>query len=607
MVESIKKQLNPVIQKVRDQIAERSQVARVDYLQRLEQKSQTPPSFRNMSCSNLAHGTAVLDQQTKEQVIAGEWDNIGIVSAYNEMLSAHQPYVDYPEMITEVLKPLGFKTQFAGGVPAMCDGITQGMPGMELSLFSRDSIARATAIALSHDVFRGAVLLGICDKIIPGLIIGSLSFGHLPIMPLPAGPMPTGLSNEEKGKTRQQFTRGDIEKSELLSAEMKCYHGAGTCTFFGTANTNQMLMEFMGLHLPGASFVNPGTPLRSALNEAALAAFATRVASPSHRLGVMLDERAWVNALVGLLATGGSTNLTLHLTAMAKMAGIILDWTDYQALSEVVPLLARVYPNGTVDVNRFQALGGVPFCIRELCAKGLLFDDTPTMWGEGLQDYHVLPKLVEDKLVFEALPEGTQDSSVLSLGDTPFSATGGLQLLTGNLGKAMLKTSSLPDPKGAVEAPALIFTSQDDVAEAYRTGALDKDVVVVVLGQGPRANGMPELHKLTPILSNVMDKGFQVALVTDGRMSGASGRVPAAIHCVPEALNQGPLARLRSGDIVRVDWGNGVLSAQVSDAVWDSRIPTMPDLSDHHRGCGRELFGVYRDTVSPADEGAATF
>lgn len=603
----IKPKVHSVLEQVRERIAQRSAATRAAYLARLEDKSKAPPSFKRMSCSNLAHGTAVLDQETKNAVISGQWDNIGIVSAYNEMLSAHQPYVNYPEKIANVLHPLGLTTQFAGGVPAMCDGITQGMPGMELSLFSRDSIARATAIALSHDVFQGAVLLGICDKIIPGLVIGALSFGHLPIMPLPAGPMPTGLSNEEKGKSRQQYAKGDIEKTDLLAAEMKCYHGAGTCTFFGTANTNQMLMEFLGLHLPGASFVNPGTPLREALNVVALKAFVERLSSPVHQLGIMLDERAWVNALVGLLATGGSTNLTLHLTAMAKVAGIILDWEDYQALSAVVPLLARVYPNGQVDVNRFHALGGVSFCIRELCALGLLFDDTPTFWGSGLKDYHCLPSLQDGEVVFEPLPTGTLDDSVLRTGDKPFSATGGLRLLTGNLGKAMLKTSSLPNPTGMVEAPAMVFTDQEAVAEAYRTGALDRDVVVVVIGQGPRANGMPELHKLTPILSNVMDKGFQVALLTDGRMSGASGRVPAAIHCVPEALNQGALARLRYGDIVRVDWGQGILSALVPDDDWEKRIPSLPDLTDHHSGCGRELFGIYRDVVSPADEGAATF
>lgn len=599
--------LHPVIQQVCDRIINRSRETRTAYLNRIEEKSKAPPSFRGMSCSNLAHSTAVLDQATKAEVISGQWDNVGIVSAYNEMLSAHQPYCDYPEKISKALQSFQLKTQFAGGVPAMCDGITQGMPGMELSLFSRDTIARATAIALSHDVFKGAVLLGICDKIMPGLIIGALSFGHLPIVPLPAGAMPTGISNEEKGKARQAYARGDLEKEDLLSSEMKCYHGAGTCTFFGTANTNQMLMEFLGLHLPGASFVNPGTPLREALNVEAMHCFAERLNSDDHRLGVMLDERAWVNALVGLLAMGGSTNLTLHLTAMAKTAGVILDWEDYQSLSDVVPLIARVYPNGKVDVNQFHALGGVPFCIRELCRLGLLFDEMPTLWGEGLKDYHCIPILSGDRAVFEPLPEGTQDPEVLRLGDSPFSKTGGLKLLTGNLGKAMLKSSSLLDPDGAVEAPAMVFKCQEDVAAAYRAGALDKDVVVVVIGQGPQANGMPELHKLTPILSNLMDKGYQVALVTDGRMSGASGRVPAAIHCVPEALNQGALARIRHGDVIRVDWGQGILEAQVPEQIWRSRIPTVPDLSAHQSGCGRDLFGIYRDTVCPADEGAATF
>jgi len=596
-----------VLVDVYSKIRERSAVTRQKYLQQLNTKAALPPTFSRMSCANLAHSTAVLDDQTKQQVIQGHWPNVGIVSAYNEMLSAHQPYVDYPEKIQHALATHQLKTQFAGGVPAMCDGITQGMAGMELSLFSRDTIARSTAIALSHDVFQGAILLGICDKIIPGLIIGALHFGHLPIIPLPAGPMKTGLSNEKKGKARQQFAKGEVDKAYLLNAEMQCYHGSGTCTFFGTANTNQMIMEFMGLHLPGASFVNPDHPLREALNDFALNCFAKKMHEPEFQLGRMLDERVWVNAIVGLLATGGSTNLTLHLTAMAKSAGILLDWSDYHKLSEVVPLIARVYPNGSVDVNRFHELGGVPFCIRELASLGLIFTDVPSLYGKNISDYAVFPQWLKDTLVYEPLPEGTQDDSVLRTIDKPFTSTGGLKQLEGNLGKAILKTSSLNPDNVRIEAPAKVFHSQEAVHQAYENGELECDFVAVVLCQGPKANGMPELHKLTPILSNIMDKGFNVALLTDGRMSGASGRVPAAIHNVPEALDDGPIALLRQGDIIRMDWSAGTLDVVIDEKKWSKRIPMLPDLSDQSVGCGRELFSCYRLSVSSADQGATTF
>jgi phosphogluconate dehydratase len=603
--------LHPVVTQVTRRIQERSRDSRAAYLARLEGASAEPRRER-LGCANLAHAFAACGPGDKEGLRGGRKPSIGIVTAYNDMLSAHQPYETYPTQIKEAVRSVGGVAQVAGGVPAMCDGVTQGQPGMELSLFSRDVIAMATAVALSHDTFDGALCLGICDKIVPGLMIGALSFGHLPMLFVPAGPMPSGLSNGEKNRIRQLYAQGKVDRTALLEAESASYHSPGTCTFYGTANTNQMLMEMMGLHLPGASFVNPGTPLRAALTDHA----ARRVVAMTGKgdapdagtpIGHIVDERAIVNAIVGLLATGGSTNHTLHIPAIAAAAGIALTWDDFAELSAVVPLLARVYPNGAVDVNAFQAAGGMPYIISQLLDAHLIHADVNTVLGEGgMEAYRNMPALEDGALVWK--PVGASgDETVLASAAKPFAPEGGLRVLSGNLGRGVIKISAVKPEHHVVEAPALVFDSQEAVLEAFKHGTLKRDVVVVVRFQGPAANGMPELHKLTPPLGVLQDQGYKVALVTDGRMSGASGKVPAAIHVTPEVKNGGPLGRLRDGDVVRLDAAAGTLEALVDPVEWEQRIVTVPARLPGEFGNGRELFGLFRNNAGSAEAGASIF
>lgn len=533
--------------------------------------------------------------------------NIGIVTSYNDMLSAHKPYENYPDLIRNEARRLGAVAEVAGGTPAMCDGITQGEAGMELSLFSRDVIAMSTAVALSHQMFDAALILGICDKIVPGLVTGALSFGHLPTIFLPSGPMPTGISNKEKNGAREEFAQGKIGRAEMLDAEGKAYHAPGTCTFYGTANTNQMLMEFMGLHLPGASFVPPGTPLRDALTRAGIARVLEISAGGQSftPIGEVLDERAFVNGIVGLNATGGSTNLTIHLIAMARAAGIVLTWDDFADIAAIVPLLARVYPNGSADINQFHGAGGVPFIIRQLLDEKLLHEDVKTVWGEGLAGQAALPELTESgTLRFNPVLPVSSDENIVRPFSDPFQATGGLMVLAGNLGRGVVKTSAVTEDRHIIKAPARVFGSQEEVQKAFRAGDLKGDFIAVVRFQGPKACGMPELHKLVPPLSVLQNLGQKVALVTDGRMSGASGKVPAAIHVTPEAIDGGPLALLRDGDMLRLDAVSGRLDHFVDEAEWQSRKPVAPNLSAHDSGIGRELFRTFRRAVSSAEEGA---
>ncbi len=595
--------LHPEIAAVTDRVIERSRPGRDAYLDFIARERETGIDRPRLSCGNLAHGFAASGDD-KPAIRAGKAMNIGIVTAYNDMLSAHQPYGRYPEQMKVFAREAGATAQVAGGVPAMCDGVTQGQVGMELSLFSRDTIAMGTAIALSHGMFESTALLGICDKIVPGLLIGALRFGHLPTILIPAGPMPTGLANKEKQRVRQLYAEGKATRDELLEAEAASYHGAGTCTFYGTANTNQMMMEVMGLHVPGAAFVNPGTKLRQELTRAAVHRLAQIGwdGEDYRPLGLCVDERAIVNAAVGLLATGGSTNHAIHLPAIARAAGILIDWEDMDRLSAAVPLMARVYPNGAGDVNHFQAAGGMAFVIRELIEAGMLHRDVMTVWDSDLDAYGRAPMLDGETLAWTDVPE-TRDDSMLRPVAAPFMPDGGMRLLTGNLGRAMIKTSAVASERWTIEAPARIFSDQDQVITAFKAGELDRDVVVVVRFQGPHANGMPELHKLTPSLGVLQDKGFRVALVTDGRMSGASGKVPAAIHVSPEALNDGPLARLRDGDIVRVCATRGELTALVSEAEWASRVPADPP--PPALGTGRELFALMRRGADEAERGAS--
>ncbi|MCL7465740.1 phosphogluconate dehydratase [Phaeovulum sp. NW3] len=596
--------LNPTIARITDRIRARSHATRSDYLARIRAAAAAGPARAHLSCGNQAHAYAAMGPD-KTPLAEGRAPNIGIVTAYNDMLSAHQPYEDYPRLIKAALRDIGATAQVAGGVPAMCDGVTQGQPGMELSLFSRDVIAMAAGIALSHNTFDAAVHLGVCDKIVPGLVIAAATFGHLPAVFLPAGPMTSGLPNDAKSKVRQQFATGEIGRAELMAAEMASYHGPGTCTFYGTANTNQMLMEFMGLHLPGASFVNPGTPLREALTIAGArrAAQITALGNDPRPAAEILDERAFVNGLVGLMATGGSTNLVLHLPAMARAAGIVLDLEDFDAISDVVPLMAKVYPNGLADVNHFHAAGGLQFMIRDLLGAGLLHEDVRTVAGDGLSRYTAEPRLIEGALVWQDGATTSHNDRILRPAATPFQPSGGLRQLSGNLGRAVIKISAVAPEYHRIEAPARIFHDQAEVKAAFQRGEFTTDTVVVVRFQGPRANGMPELHALTPILSVLLDRGLRVALVTDGRMSGASGKVPAAIHVSPEAAESAPLARLRDGDLIRLDAAAGLLDCLTPD--FDIRPPTTPDLSANAHGLGRELFETFRRTVGPATTGAS--
>ena len=598
------------IAEITDRIAARSRVARAKYLAQVEAYVSKGPNRKKLGCAGLAHSFAACAPDDKAALRTGDAGSLGIVTAYNDMLSAHQPYERFPDLIRAAAREAGGVAQVAGGVPAMCDGVTQGETGMELSLFSRDVIALATAVALSHQTFDAAVYLGICDKIVPGLVVGALSFGHLPAVFIPGGPMTSGLSNSEKNRVRQLYAEGKVSRDDLLEAESKSYHGPGTCTFYGTANTNQMMMEIMGLHLPGAAFINPNTPLRDALTHAA-AKRALAIAAGGNEftpIGRMLDERAFVNGVVGLHATGGSTNHTLHLVTMAAAAGILLTWDDFSDLAEITPLLARIYPNGTADVNHFHSAGGMGFVIRELLAAGLLHGDVQTVFGTGLEAYATEPMLDGERGVkWVPAAETSGDESVLRGYKNPFQPTGGLRVMHGNLGRAVIKTSAVAKERHVIEAPARIFTDQEAVHAAFKAGELNKDVVVVVRFQGPKANGMPELHRLMPPLGVLQDKGFRVALVTDGRMSGASGKVPAAIHVTPEAAAGGPIARLRDGDLVRVDGTDGSLSALVPEAEWNARAAVTEDLSPYQSGIGRDLFAAFRDAVSPADTGASIF
>ncbi|WP_027235363.1 phosphogluconate dehydratase [Leisingera caerulea] len=598
--------LNSTLAAVTDRIIARSEPTRAAYLERMRAARGKGPARAHLSCSGQAHAYAATgpDQQTLAEASKG---HLGIVSAYNDMLSAHQPFETYPVLIRDAVRKAGGTAQVAGGVPAMCDGVTQGEAGMELSLFSRDTIAMATGVAMSHNVFDAAVYLGVCDKIVPGLVIGAQAFGHIPAVFLPAGPMTSGLANDEKAHIRQKFAAGEIGREELLKAEMAAYHGPGTCTFYGTANTNQMLMEFMGLHLPGSSFVNPGTPLREALTvEGAKRALSLSALGNNYTpVCDVLDEKAFANGIVGLMATGGSTNLLIHLIAMARAGGILLDWQDFAELSDAVPLLARVYPNGLADVNHFHAAGGLGYMIGELLQAGLLHPDTRTVAGEGLELYTQEPFLTEDGLTFRPGPGQSLNDAILRPADAPFQKSGGLKRLTGNLGTAVIKVSAVAKEHHVVQAPARVFHDQEEAKTAFKAGELTGDVIVVVRFQGPKANGMPELHSLTPFLGIMQGRGQKVALVTDGRMSGASGKVPAAIHVVPEALDGGPVSRIQDGDLVRLDAVKGTLEVLTEGAL--EREPATADLSAHQHGTGRELFSLFRRSVASADEGASVF
>ncbi|MGM0429857.1 MAG: phosphogluconate dehydratase [Pseudomonadota bacterium] len=600
--------MNPVVQRVTKRIEARSEKTRADYLQRMARARDKGPHRGALSCGNLAHGFAACGSGDKSGLRSLTKANIGIVTAYNDMLSAHQPYHDYPEKLKQAIRDVGSIAQVAGGVPAMCDGVTQGQPGMELSLLSRDVIAMATAVSLSHNMFDGGLMLGICDKIVPGLLIAALSFGHLPFIFVPAGPMPSGISNKEKARIRELYAEGKVDKEQLLEAEAASYHTAGTCTFYGTANSNQLVVEMMGLHLPGASFVNPNNELRENLTRVA-AQHVTRITdlgTEYRPISQIVDAKSIVNGIVGLLATGGSTNHTMHLIAVAKAAGYHVDWNDFAELSSVTPLLTRIYPNGQADINHFQRAGGMPFLIRELVRGGLLHEDVKTIVGDGLDKYQQRPALNEEgKLTWIDIEEESLDDEVLRKINNPFSSHGGLEVLSGNLGRAVIKTSSLPEGTEPVVAPAVVFTSQHQLDGAFKAGELNKDCVVVVRFQGPKANGMPELHKLTPPLGVLQKRGYKVALVTDGRMSGASGKVPAAIHLTPEAVDGGLIAKINDGDLVKVDFEKGVLELMVDETELLQRPVATIDLTENQFGMGRELFTNFRDNLSGAESGAS--
>jgi phosphogluconate dehydratase len=598
--------MHPVTLEVTERIKARSRDTRADYLDRMEAARAAGPGRAKLSCANFAHAFAASPDSDKATMRNPAAPNLAIVSAYNDMLSAHQPLERFPAIIKAAAREVGATAQYAGGVPAMCDGVTQQQPGMELSLFSRDVIAMATAVALTHDAFDGALMLGVCDKIVPGLFIGAATFGHLPTIFVPAGPMTSGVSNAEKAKIRGLYAEGKIGREELLEIEMKAYHGPGTCTFFGTANSNQMVMEMMGLHLPGAAFVHPNTPLRDALTAAA-AKRAVEIGVKSNAytpFAAVADEKSIVNGVAGLLATGGSTNHTLHLVAMARAAGVLLTWEDFHDLSQVTPLIARVYPNGAEDVNAFHAAGGMAFVVRQLLDAGLAHDDVITAAGQGLRLYQREPFLDEGALVWREGGEQSLAPEILRPADDPFDAEGGIRILSGGLGKAVIKASAVKPEHHVIEAPALCFDDQEELLAAFKRGELDRDFIAVVRFQGPRANGMPELHSLTPTLSLLLDRGRRVALVTDGRMSGASGKVPAAIHLTPEAACGGPLGKVRDGDVIRLDVPAGTLTIKVDERELAAREPAVRSSSAF--GYGRELFGWARATASPADQGACT-
>ncbi|GAB2484361.1 phosphogluconate dehydratase [Comamonas humi] len=602
--------LHTTIDTVTRRIRERSAATRSDYLALVDEMASRPPGAQSLGCANVAHAFAGLPGADKFRIVEQKAPNVAIVTAYNDVLSAHAPLARYPDILKDEARKLGATAQVAGGVPAMCDGVTQGAPGMELSLFSRDAIAQGTAIALTHDVFDAALMLGVCDKIVPGLLIGALHFGHLPTVFVPAGPMTSGLSNNDKAKVREQAAQGLVGRKELLAAESAAYHGQGTCTFYGTANSNQMLLEAMGLHVPGTAFINPGDSERELLTREAMhSVLSITKAGRFAPIGHVVDERCIVNAMVALLATGGSTNHLIHWVAVARAAGILIDWNDFSELSGVVPLLARVYPNGSADVNQFQAAGGPGYVIGELLQAGLMHGDVLTVREEGLQAFARIPRVEGGQLAWH--DAGTSgDLSVLRPAGEPFSPTGGLKLLTGQLGRSVIKVSAVPEDRHLVEAPARVFDSQEALQQAFKAGELDRDVICVVRWQGPRANGMPELHKLTPPLAVLQGKGFKVALVTDGRMSGASGKVPAAIHVSPEACVGGPLAKVQDGDIIRLDAQAGTLEVLVDAAEWGRRpLAEMPQAlrQANGRGFGRELFAGFRRHALSAEEGACTW
>ena len=600
--------LNSTIAQVTERIAQRSAKRRRRYLDLIDAYDPTKPARVKLAEANQAHTSAGCAVQDKIQLLGGKWPSIGIVTAYNDMLSAHAPYERFPDVIRKAAREAGAVAQVAGGVPAMCDGVTQGFEGMELSLFSRDAIALSTAVSLSHATFDAALLLGICDKIVPGLLIGALRFPWLPAILVPSGPMPSGLPNKEKAARRQLFAEGKIGREELLKAEAESYHAPGTCTFYGTANSNQMMMEMMGLHMPSAAFVPPNTPLRDALTIAATkrAAEITGLGADYRPIGRVVDEKAIVNAMIGLMATGGSTNHFIHLPAIALAAGIEINWDDFAELSRVTPLLARIYPNGGADVNHFHDAGGMAFLVRELLDAGLLHGDIATVGGDSLAAYAQEPFLAGETLSWRDAPAVSGDENVLRGARKPFSTDGGLRLMAGGLGRACVKVSAVAEGKRVVEAPALVFDSQADVQAAFKRGDLDRDCVLVVRGQGPRANGMPELHKLMPLIGALQDRGFKVALVTDGRLSGASGKVLSAIHVTPEAAEGGPIAKVRDGDVIRVDGDAGVLDV-LAPADWRERAPSQLDLAGHARGMGRELFALFRHNACSAERGGSAF
>jgi phosphogluconate dehydratase len=597
-----------ILREVAARISARSGSLRQEYLERLGEVRRSHPPRRKLSCGNLAHAAAACSASEKMAVATGMAPNLGIVTAYNDMLSAHQPFATYPDLIKEEARALGATAQVAGGVPAMCDGVTQGQPGMELSLFSRDVIAMSTAISLSHNVFDGALMLGVCDKIVPGLVMGALSFGHLPTVFVPAGPMATGLSNDQKTRVRQAYATGEVGRDALLASEMKSYHAPGTCTFYGTANSNQMMMEIMGLHVPGAAFVAPGTPLRNALTRAAVRLSVEAVQAPQgvHGLGERLGPEAFVNAIVGLHATGGSTNHLLHLVAMARAAGLVVTWEDFSDLATTVPLLARIYPNGPADVNQFHAAGGIAFVIRELLRSGLLFRDVETMAGNDLTAYAREPWLHNGQVAYRDVTEEALEPSVLRTIDNPFQATGGLALITGNLGRAVVKTSAVRPEQLSVTAPARVFESQEEFLEAFKANQFDRDVVVVVRQQGPKANGMPELHGLMPALGVLENRGLRVALLTDGRLSGASGKILSALHVTPEAQSGGAIGLVRDGDVITIDTRAGRLEVAVDADTLATRVPVRWNTAAGGLSLGRDLFSGFRAAVGPADLGAAS-
>ena len=598
--------IHPTLKSVTDRVIARSAVSRGQYLARMAAAQTKGPSRGHLSCSGQAHAFAAAGED-QDELATGIGGNLGIVTAYNDMLSAHQPFEHFPQVMRDAARSVGGTAQVAGGVPAMCDGVTQGEAGMELSLFSRDLIAMAAGIALSHNTFDAATYLGVCDKIVPGLVIGAQAFGHLPAVFVPAGPMTSGLANDEKAMVRQKFAAGECGRDELMKAEMAAYHGPGTCTFYGTANTNQMLMEFMGLHLPGSSFVTPNTEMRAALTaEGAKRALSLSALGDNYTpVCEILDEKAYVNGIVGLMSTGGSTNLLIHLVAMARAGGIILDWQDFSEISDLVPLLARVYPNGLADVNHFHAAGGLGYLIGELLRGGLLHPDTKTIVGVGLQHYTQEPFMEDGKLVWRAGTSVSLNAKIITNLEAPFQETGGLKRLSGSVGTGVMKISAVAPEHRVIEAPARIFHDQDEVKAAFKAGEFTGDVIVVVRFQGPKANGMPELHSLTPMLAILQGRGYKVAMVTDGRMSGASGKVPAAIHVCPEALDGGPIAYIKDGDMLRVDAVSGNLDILTSGVM--DRVPAVADLGANQHGSGRELFDVFRLAVGPADAGASVF